>query len=85
MQQKSELDRIREEAEMKQRAILWLDMLRSGRTVDEFLWKGSPRATPIQSIGVALLGILFLFCAALSTILIFREPLKNSRVCVVIG
>ncbi len=44
MQQKSELDRIREEAEMKQRAVLWPDMLRSGRTVDEFLWKGSPRA-----------------------------------------
>lgn len=85
MQQKSELDRIREEAEMKQRAILWPDMLRSGRTVDEFLWKGSPRATPIQRIGLALFGILFLFCAALSTILIFRDMWAEKIIGGIIG
>jgi hypothetical protein len=85
VQQKSELDRIREEAEMKQRAILWPDMLRSGRTVDEFLWKGSPRATPIQRIGLALFGVLFLLCAALSTILIFRDTWAEKIIGGIIG
>lgn len=64
MSQKSELDRIREETEAKQRGILWPDMLRSGRTVDEFLWKGDPRATPIQRAGLALFGTLFLLMAS---------------------
>jgi hypothetical protein len=64
MQEKSELERLREEAEAKQRGVLWPDMLRSGRTVDEFLWKGDPRATRIQRAGLGLFGTLFLILAS---------------------
>jgi hypothetical protein len=65
MAEKSELDRIREEAEAKQRGILWPDMLRSGSTVDEFLWKGDPRAKPVQRAGLALFGTFFLIIASI--------------------
>jgi hypothetical protein len=64
MPKKTELDRIREEAEAKQRAILFPDMLRSGRSVDDFLWNGDPRAKPIQRAGLALFGTLFLILAS---------------------
>lgn len=73
MLEKSELERIREEAEAKQRGILWPDMLRQGRSVDEFLWKGDPRATPIQRVGLALFGVLFSLCAILSVVLVFTQ------------
>jgi hypothetical protein len=63
--QKSQLDRIREETEAKQRGILWPDMLRAGRSVDEFLWKGDPRATPVQRAGLVLFGLMFLSFAAI--------------------
>lgn len=48
-----------------QRNTLWPDTLRNGALVDAFLWKGSPNATPIQRIGIALFGLLFLCPAVL--------------------
>jgi hypothetical protein len=62
---KSQIDHIREEAEAKQRGILWPDMLRAGRSVDGFLWKGDPRATPVQRAGLVLFGLIFLSFAAI--------------------
>src|ERR1700682_2054936 len=38
----------------RQRNTLWPDTLRNARTVDAFLWKGSPDATPIQRAGSAI-------------------------------
>ena len=69
----SPLDRIREEAEEKQRAILWPDTLRSGRSVDEFLWRGDRRATLVQRIGLAVFAMMFLFCASICVALLFKE------------
>ena len=73
MLEKSELERIREEAEAKQRGILWPDMLRQGRSVDEFLWKGDPRATTVQRAGLALFGVMFSLCAIFSIVLVFTQ------------
>jgi hypothetical protein len=83
MREKSELDAIREEAEAKQRAILWPDTLRSGRAVDEFLWRGDPRATPVQRLGLAIYGIMFLFCAILSIVLVFTLTTWVERIVAV--
>jgi hypothetical protein len=48
----------------RQRSTVWPDTLRNGRVVDSFIWKGSPDATLVQRIGIALFGFLFL-CPAL--------------------
>jgi hypothetical protein len=80
MQQKTELDRIREEAEAKQRAILFPDMLRSGRSVDDFLWNGDPRAKPIQRAGLALFGTLFLGMASVGVVLVFTQDNWPGRI-----
>jgi hypothetical protein len=77
---KSPIDRIREETEEKQRAILWPDTLRSGRRVDEFLWKGDRRATGVQRIGLAILAMMFLFCASIFGVLLFKEDFWGGRV-----
>jgi hypothetical protein len=81
---KSPLDRIREETEEKQRAILWPDMLRSGRSVDEFLWKGDRRATPVQRIGLVVFATMFLFCASIFAVLLFKEDTWGGRVVEII-
>jgi hypothetical protein len=73
MSEKSEFDRIREEAEAKQRGILWPDMVRQGRSVDEFLWKGDQRAKPVQRIALVLYGTLFLVLASVCVAVGWRQ------------
>lgn len=73
MAERSEFDRIREEAEAKQRGTLWPDTLRSGRTVDEFLWKGDPRPTPVQRAGLAIFGLGSLTLASAAVALIVTQ------------
>jgi len=81
---KSPLDRIREETEEKQRAILWPDVLRSGHSVDEFLWKGDRRATPVQRIGLAVFAMMFLSCASIFVVLLFKDATWGGRVVEII-
>lgn len=67
MRKQPQFKEIREEIEAKQKAILWPDALRAGRSVDAFLWRGDPKAKPIQRAGLVvfavtywLLGVLFI-------------------------
>lgn len=83
MSEKTELDRIREEAEAKQRGILWPDMLRSGRSVDEFLWKGDQRAKPVQRIALVLYGTLFLILASVCLAVGWKQDDWLARVIVI--
>jgi len=63
MSRVSELERLREKTEEKQRATIWPDTLGAARTVDEFLWKGDVNATPIQRAGLVIFASIFLFSA----------------------
>jgi hypothetical protein len=51
-----------EEINRKQGPVTWPKTLGAGRSVDEFLWKGDPKATPIQRVGLAIFALMFLFC-----------------------
>ncbi|MGA3370453.1 MAG: hypothetical protein ABSC48_01705 [Terracidiphilus sp.] len=59
MSYKPEFEQIREEIEAKQRSILWPDGLRAGKSVDEFLWKGDPKAKPIQRAGLIVFAVTY--------------------------
>ena len=59
MEDHPQFDEIREEIEAKQRTVLFEDGLRAGRSVDEFLWKGDPKAKPIQRAGLVVFGLMF--------------------------
>jgi hypothetical protein len=80
MSEESKLNRFREEMEAKQRGLLWPDMLRSGRSVDEFLWKGSPAATPVQRVGLALFAIIFLFFTTILVVVVFTQDNWAGRI-----
>jgi len=54
-----EFEQIREELEARQRSYLWPDYLRATRNVFEFLWKGDPKAKPVQRIGLILFAFHF--------------------------
>jgi len=46
MEKEPRFEQARAEIEAKQKAILWEDGLRNGRTVDDFLWKGDLMQSP---------------------------------------
>lgn len=63
-----ETDEILKEIRRKQGATDWPETLEAGRSVDEFLWKGDPKATPVQRVGLAIFGVMFLFIFVLSIV-----------------
>ena len=57
---KAERDFVREDAEQRQRNTVWPDTLRGGRSADDYLWNGNPKAPTVQRIGAMVFGIAFL-------------------------
>lgn len=66
----------------RQRNTIWPDTLRNSRGVDSLLWKGNENAPPVQRIGIAILGLLFL-AVGLDNILIGKE--QQSWVAAIFG
>ena len=49
------------EDDREQSVVTWPETtLNPGRAVDEFLWKGDPKATPIQRVGLVIYALMFL-------------------------
>lgn len=53
-------EQVRADAEERQKAILWEDARKGGKSVDDFLWHGDPEAKPIQRAGLVVFGLTFL-------------------------
>ena len=73
-------DRLLDEARSKQSNVEWPDAPKNAVSVDALLWKGSPNATTIQRIGIAVFGLTFLFCG-----IGFLAMIPHSAVLVIIG
>ena len=52
-------DRFIEGIRARQRNIVFPDTVRNARSVDAFLWKGSPNPTLVQRIGAWMFGLSF--------------------------
>jgi len=82
----SDTEKLVEEVRAKQSNTVWPDTLLNGRSVDEFLWKGSPDAPLVQRIGAWIFGLFFMFGGA-----VFVEadrettPDRKSLVVVIVG
>ena len=75
--------RLLEELEARQRNVDWQDTMRKGMSVDALLWRGSPEATSVQRVGIAVFGILFL---SLGLFFVFAlAPQIHSVLSVMIG
>src|SRR5580700_964371 len=59
--------RFLDDVRAKQRNTVWPDTIRNGRSVDRLLWKGSPNATRVQRIGIAIFGMVFLILGLMIT------------------
>ena len=57
---KNELDDYIESVKVRQKNSLWPDVLRGGRSVDEFLWKGASDAPLVQRVGAVILALAYL-------------------------
>jgi hypothetical protein len=53
------------------------DTLRASRSVDEFLWKGDPKATPIQRAGLPVFGTFWFFLFAVSVAVIVKSAIER--------
>jgi hypothetical protein len=49
-----------EDVRAKQRNTVWPDAMINSRSVDAFLWKGSPNAPLVQRIGAWIFGLTFI-------------------------
>jgi hypothetical protein len=60
MSHTQEPDKFVDEIRARQRNIVFPDTARNARSLDAFLWFGSPNPTRVQSMGAWLLGSLFI-------------------------
>ena len=56
---KKELDDYIESVKARQKNLIWPDVLRGGRSVDELLWKGARNAPLVQRVGVVILALAY--------------------------
>jgi hypothetical protein len=59
MADRKDLDELIDETRAKQRNVVFPDTVRNARSVDAFLWRGSPDAPLVQRIGAWLFGSMF--------------------------
>jgi hypothetical protein len=55
----SKQQKIIEDIKAKQKNLVFPDTLRNSRSVDEFLWKGSPNAPLVQRVAAWMFGLFF--------------------------
>src|SRR5882724_458469 len=61
---KEELDSYIESVKASQKNVIWPDVLRGGRSVDELLWKGARDAPLVQRIGTVMSALAYLIVGA---------------------
>lgn len=64
---KKELDEYIDSVKISQKNVIWPDVLRGSRSVDELLWKGARNAPLVQRVGVVVLALGYLMMALVFT------------------
>jgi ABC-type dipeptide/oligopeptide/nickel transport system permease component len=67
-----------DDVQARQRATIWPDTLRGGRAVDSFLWKGSPDATLVQRVGIAIFALAIIVLAFVGVFLGYAAAFKHA-------
>jgi len=84
---KRELDSSIESVKASQKNVIWPDVLRGGRSVDELLWKGARDAPMVQRIGVVVFALAYLMVAVtfISTAVEQRSWLAGGTAAILLG
>jgi hypothetical protein len=89
MKRHHDLDNFIDEAAGRQRNIVFPDTVRNGRSVDAYLWSGSPDAPFVQRIGAWLIGLCLAFAGLSLLSLGFKEESRLlaffSLPCILLG
>ena len=70
-------EHIREEVEDAQKATIWPDAMRNGRPVDAFLWRGDPKAKPVQRIGLIVFALTFMLLSLAFSSIPFEKNFED--------
>jgi hypothetical protein len=66
------------EDDREQSVVTWPETtLNPGRAVDAFLWKGDPKATPIQRVGLVIYALMFLLLFAVLIVVMIVMIVKH--------
>jgi hypothetical protein len=57
------IEKLVDDVEFKQRNTTWPDAMVNASSVDELLFKGSPRMTKVQRAGVVIIGLAYIVVA----------------------
>ena len=60
MSRRRKLDNFVDETRESQRNIVFPDTVRNARSIDEFLWRGSPHPSLVQSLAAWMLGLVLI-------------------------
>src|SRR5882762_6834178 len=77
MSHRQNLDKFIDETRASQQNIVFPDTVRNGRSVDAFLWRGSPNPTPVQRIGAWMFGLVFMVCGVESFVIAVKERVED--------
>jgi len=66
MNRRDAQDHLTEDVRARQQDVLWPDAMVNSSSVDALLWKGSPNATKVQRVGIAIWGLAFACIGAVS-------------------
>jgi hypothetical protein len=72
-----------EAVERRQRNTLWPDAMVNRSSTDSLLWNGSPKATKVQRMGIAIWGVTFLSVGAFFVFALARE--QHSLIVAIVG
>lgn len=73
MNDRYDQDHLIEDVKARQRNTTWPDAMVNSSTVDGLLWKGSPNATKVQRIGIAIWGLTFAFLGVIFEMIAFQK------------
>jgi hypothetical protein len=77
MKQEHSFERIRQDVEASENAILWEDARKGGKSVDAFLWKGDPNARPVQRVALVAFAVFFLLIAVTIASIPFQKKFEE--------
>ena len=71
------IEELKADVEARQRATCFPDTLETGGSVDAFLWKGDPKAKPVQRAGLIVFGILFFLLGVAIASIPFQKDFED--------
>ena len=86
MRHEHDTQQLLNELDNKQSPVTWPETVNAGRAVDEFLWKGDPKAKLVQRVGLAIFAAIFLgFSVIAGVLIVVKRDATTTAMCGFLG